>query len=632
MLGTLLLFHYMSYFIHPRILLVISGMAASLTTGLADDFLITNSNDSGPGSLRQAIIDANNHPGPDSIFKEPFLSGIYIETPLPALTDGETTISGGWIRIVSTGSAEGAPGLRIQSPGNLVKDLVLGYFSHGIEIKGPHANGNTVMQTQIYGCSGHGILIDNSSYNLIGRIQSGTNGNWISGNTLSGISIRSGVGNRVGGNSFVRNGFLPIDLGDDGSTPNDANDSDSGANNLQNFPTLFSAQSWPGRVAGTFVGNPLTTYCLELLWGTVDVNLPISDAASITTDEAGVANFSVLSPSSNGDQMVTAAISDSEGNTSELAPSVRVSQDSDGDGIEDVVDGHMESGVFINEARVPSERFTDEHIPGGTTSGEILNRRGLTISVTRDLLTYQDNNLPPAYAPTNGFRIAVVGPAGGDPSEVKISNSEPGSTTSTNYLPAGTLTTEKCGSITSRVIEGRETIVVGENAVTLTKGGAVRIKSSTTGDSLLVSNLADSTSSILVETDGASSVLQPGQKGVLGEGKVIQIDIKPGSFPNAIKLKETGTVPVAILSSSTFDARTVDPSTVVFAGAKPALTPSRNPLYSFTDVNKDKIKDMVIHFPVQDLIFHTGDQDALLEAKSIGGDVLLGSDTVKLIP
>ena len=47
----------------------------------------------------------------------------------------------------------------------------------------------------------------------------------------------------------------------------------------------------------------------------------------------------------------------------------------------------------------------------------------------------------------------------------------------------------------------------------------------------------------------------------------IAIDIKPGSFPNSINLGSNGVVPVAILSTDTFDASTVDPFTVTLAGA-----------------------------------------------------------------
>ena len=67
-------------------LLAAAGSAARLS---ALDFTVTNTNDSGPGSLRQAIIDANGNPGNDSISFNIAGSGVHtiaITTPLPAIT------------------------------------------------------------------------------------------------------------------------------------------------------------------------------------------------------------------------------------------------------------------------------------------------------------------------------------------------------------------------------------------------------------------------------------------------------------------------------------------------------------------------------------------------------------------
>lgn len=45
------------------------------------------------------------------------------------------------------------------------------------------------------------------------------------------------------------------------------------------------------------------------------------------------------------------------------------------------------------------------------------------------------------------------------------------------------------------------------------------------------------------------------------------IDIKPGTYPNAINLGSNGAIPVAILSSADFDAATVNVATVTLASA-----------------------------------------------------------------
>ena len=48
------------------------------------------------------------------------------------------------------------------------------------------------------------------------------------------------------------------------------------------------------------------------------------------------------------------------------------------------------------------------------------------------------------------------------------------------------------------------------------------------------------------------------------EAAEVVIDIKPGSFPNSINPKNKGVIPVAILTTATFDATTVDPLSVTF--------------------------------------------------------------------
>src|SRR5438132_474984 len=60
---------------------------------LASTFTVTNTNDSGAGSLRQAILDANANAGADTIAFNIPSSGVQTitpATPLPAITDPVT--------------------------------------------------------------------------------------------------------------------------------------------------------------------------------------------------------------------------------------------------------------------------------------------------------------------------------------------------------------------------------------------------------------------------------------------------------------------------------------------------------------------------------------------------------------
>jgi hypothetical protein len=106
----------------------------------------------------------------------------------------------------------------------------------------------------------------------------------------------------------------------------------------------------------------------------------------------------------------------------------------------------------------------------------------------------------------------------------------------------------------------------------------------------------------------------------------VNIDIKPGSFPNSINLRSKGKVPVAILSSPIFDATTVDRSTVVFAGASP-LPIGKSP----EDVNSDGLLDVVLHFETKDLDLQPGDTEACLGGKTLNGQEFEGCDSVRIV-
>jgi hypothetical protein len=73
----------------------------------------------------------------------------------------------------------------------------------------------------------------------------------------------------------------------------------------------------------------------------------------------------------------------------------------------------------------------------------------------------------------------------------------------------------------------------------------------------------------------------------------VQIDVKPGSDPNAINLSSNGLIAVAIFTTDDFDASQVDAGTVVFAGASAVHS-------ALEDVDGDGDLDMVLHFQVDD--------------------------------
>jgi hypothetical protein len=112
----------------------------------------------------------------------------------------------------------------------------------------------------------------------------------------------------------------------------------------------------------------------------------------------------------------------------------------------------------------------------------------------------------------------------------------------------------------------------------------------------------------------------------------VAIDIKPGSFPNSINLGSNGTVPVAILSSSSFDAATIDPSTVVLAGAAVNLRGRGTPMASVEDINADGFDDLVVHVSTEALQLAETDTEAVLMGKTFSGVPVVGTDSVRIVP
>ena len=105
----------------------------------------------------------------------------------------------------------------------------------------------------------------------------------------------------------------------------------------------------------------------------------------------------------------------------------------------------------------------------------------------------------------------------------------------------------------------------------------------------------------------------------------VKIDIKPGGNPNNINLKSKGVVPVAVLTTKGFDASTVDPDTVTFAGAEPVR-------WRLCDVDNDGEKDMLYHFKTQELNLNKSSIDATLTGQTKDGIGIAGNDTVRIVP
>jgi len=124
------------------------------------------------------------------------------------------------------------------------------------------SDSNLVYNNTVFG-STDGIHLLTANNNLIGGYLPDQR-NRIYSNDGNGISLATGIGsyNNISGNIIYGNGSLGIDLNDDGVTVNDFDDSDTGPNDLLNFPEVDSIYAF-GDSSFTVYGHILDTGYIE---------------------------------------------------------------------------------------------------------------------------------------------------------------------------------------------------------------------------------------------------------------------------------------------------------------------------------------------------------------------------------
>lgn len=109
------------------------------------------------------------------------------------------------------------------------------------------------------------------------------------------------------------------------------------------------------------------------------------------------------------------------------------------------------------------------------------------------------------------------------------------------------------------------------------------------------------------------------------DAMAVQIDIKPGSDPNAINPGSQGVVPVAILGSAGFDVKLVNQASVRLG---PGEAKPQNNKGHLEDVNGDGFFDLVFQFPTPDIKLRCFDRGLVLTGNTTSGKSMLGVDAV----
>jgi hypothetical protein len=303
---------------------------------------------------------------------------------------GANTIRGNVISGNTSGSSFSA-GIQLE---NTTSNILVVGNKIGTSADGLTAIPNTYGITLTDGFSG------GANQNTIGTL---AEPNIIAFNTKAGVALQAFTSkvsrqNSIRYNSIFSNGTLGIDLGDDGITPNDSGDGDTGLfNDLQNFPVITSAQFGAGTItiAGTLSSAPSSTYVVQFFQSTACDPSGAGEGqtylgeATITTAASGVGTFNVTFAGTAGG-FATATATDSLGNTSEFSacaaistpatPSITISD-------AQVVEGNagtatMTFNVFLSAASASTVTASFATASGTATSGSDFTPNSGTVTFT----------------------------------------------------------------------------------------------------------------------------------------------------------------------------------------------------------------------------------------------------------
>lgn len=310
---------------------LIEGNLIGVGAGNGGSGIFVNSNNNTIGGFTAAarnVVSGNGGPG------------------IHLLSASSNNVIGNFIGTDPTGTVSigNVDGIRLDGSNNntigglvpAARNVISGNIQNGILLlmgaSGNHIQGNFI-GTRADGVSqlgniAAGIRLDAGlpQNNMIGGSSPGA-GNVIAFNMI-GVTVLSGTGNTIIGNSISKNDTLGIDLNNDSVSPNDFCDTDGGANGTQNFPLIDEVQTGGGMVfiKGGLNSTPLTQFRLDFYANAACSALGFGEGerfigtATVTTDSMCVAQIDVtLSASVAAGDVVTATATDPSGNTSEFS-------------------------------------------------------------------------------------------------------------------------------------------------------------------------------------------------------------------------------------------------------------------------------------------------------------------------
>jgi Thrombospondin type 3 repeat/K319L-like, PKD domain len=317
--------------------------------------------------------------------------------------------------------------------------------------------------------------------------------------------------------------------------------------------------------------------------------------------------------------------------------------DKDGDGIVNEIDGVYTGMTFVDESEFDSSDFTDEHL-GGSTFGRLLSGSTWLVNDGQD--------------GTVGVTIE---------SQTASKLKRCGENTPITW-PAGGAIVLTCGSTGVRTLYGHVEVAIDEDetmVVSVPTGAEIRLVQETDDRFAVIVPprsgapvTADLAGELMLEIEPSTAAVVEGEPGLLqvtntsgGGGTVIatgpggaivfdpgdsglpvDIDLKPDSTENTINLSSNGNVPIAVMSTVTFDATQVDPLSVTLASAPVRLKGKGKAMANVSDVNSDGIDDLIVHVETSSFELSEEDEIADFEGQTYSGMKLRGADLIRVVP
>ena len=475
-------------------LLAALGLSASTGVASAAAFAVTNTNDSGQGSLRQAILDANALPGKDQIhfssLMGPGVQTIAVTSAvLPAVTDplvidgkSKPGYAGSPLVRLDNQTGKKITGLKLDAGASQVLGLEITRFAVGIRLTG---DGNVVagnlVGTDAAGAGGLGndvgVRIAGGSGNTIGGTAAGAR-NVISGNTSIGVDV-AGVGTtatKVAGNvigtdpggGVARPNGVGVRIGG-GSTSNTVGGGSSAARNLISGNTTGIDVTDSGTSGNTVSGNYVGT--------TAAGTAALANTTGILI-EAGAAQNTVGGSSAGARNLVS-------GNGTGVSIAAASGNTVAGNYVGTTPDG---AGVLANAFGVRLTGGASGNVVGGTVAGaRNLVSGNTTAGVDLAGSGTTSNTVAGNYLGTNAAATGALANAVGVKIEAGASGNTIGGTAagSRNLISGNPIGVDVAGAATTgNTIEGNYVGTDPAGTAKLANGTGIRLEHATAGNTV----------------------------------------------------------------------------------------------------------------------------------------------------